>query len=215
MPDHRFTTGSKNMLDKDHPYEKRYDEMGRKGHNEVEINILDEDSQKSEKTEGTPLDARGEERWHTSIEELAKEWRNNCDTLAVKHDSAGYKARMKHLIFGLPAPITSLVVTAVAGLWLSPNAKYFIVPASCVAAVFSVVHVQLNLAGKAQQYWDFSARFGSMASKIDHQLVRHEKFRRPADEFMAETRVELGNLQAYAPQLPGNGCCGCSNEVAE
>ena len=180
--------------------------------NEI-LNVVDLDDEKKaiitdRKNNG---DYRKEERWHASIDKLAREWRNACAENSKRHDLAGYKARMKHLILGLPAPIATLTTAAVAGLWDSPDNKYFIVPTMCVASILNLVHIYLNLGGKAQQYWDFSARYGGMAGKIDALLCRDVDFRRPADEFMAETRAEIGNLNGNAPQLPGRGCCGCSD----
>lgn len=155
------------------------------------------------------MDYRGEERWHASIDALARQWRNVCEDMSLKHDKAGYGARMKHWIFGLPSPIATLVCSAVAALWESPDARFFIVPVTCLAAIFSVVHTFLDMGGKAQRHWDYSARYGGICSKIDVQLVRDVDFRRPADEFIAETRTEIGNLNSNAPQLPDSkGCCG-------
>lgn len=154
-------------------------------------------------------DYRGEERWHASIDALARRWRKACNENAKAHDKAGYKANYKHIIFGLPAPVASLVTSAVAALWDSEDSVYFIVPVTCLAAVFSLVHMMLNMAGRAQKHWDYSARYGGIASKIDIQLVRDVDFRRPADEFLAETRQEIGALNGNAPQLPDpKGCCG-------
>lgn len=65
------------------------------------------------------------------------------------------------------------------------------------------------MGGAAQKYWTYSANYGSVATSIDVQLSRNANFRRPADEFIAETRTRLGHLNANAPQLPGNRCCGC------
>lgn len=166
------------------------------------------------------MDYRGEERWHASIDALARQWRNVCEDMALKHDKAGYGARVKHFVFGLPAPITALVTTAVVSLWDSEDSKYFVVPATCLAAILSTVHTFLDMGGRAQRHWDYSARYGGICSKIDVQLVRDVDFRRPADEFIAETRTEIGNLNSNAPQLPdGRYCCsrlfGCSCGAAE
>lgn len=156
-------------------------------------------------------DYRAEERWHQSIDTLAREWRDSCVEQSREHDKAGYGARMKHIIFGLPGPVTAIVTSTVAALWDSPDVKYAIVPLSGLAAVFSAVHVFLDMAGKAQLHWNYSAQYGGVANKIGAQLSRDVDFRRPADEFMAETRMEVGNLNASAPQLPGTGCCGCKH----
>lgn len=153
-------------------------------------------------------DARGEERWHSSIDALARRWKKSCVSAAKAHDAAGYKARSRHIIFGLPAPVTALATAAVSALWESEDARYFVVTSTTIAAVFSAVHTFLDMGGRAQRHWDFSARYGGIASKIDYQLVRDVDFRRPADEFLAETRQEIGALNANAPQLPDPaGCC--------
>lgn len=155
-------------------------------------------------------DIRGEERWHASINSLVCDWRDQCVIQSRRHDIAGNKARTKHIVFGLPAPITSIVTACVAGLWVSPDAVFFILPATALATVFSVVHVFFDMGGKAEKHWGFSARYGGVASKIDLQLARDVDFRRPADEFMAETGTEINNLNANAPQLSGKGWCSCS-----
>lgn len=153
-------------------------------------------------------DARGEERWHASIDALARRWKKSCASAAKAHDAAGYKARTRHIIFGLPAPVTALATAAVSALWESEDARYFVVTSTTIAAIFSAVHTFLDMGGRAQRHWDFSARYGGIASKIDYQLVRDVDFRRPADEFLAETRQEIGALNANAPQLPNPaGCC--------
>lgn len=156
-------------------------------------------------------DHRAEEKWHQSLDDLARGWRDSCIEQCKEHDKAGYGANKKHLIFGLPGPVTAIATTAVAALWESPDARFVIVPLSALAAIFSSVHVFMDLAGKAQRHWNYSAQYGGMASKIGFQLGRDVDFRRPADEFLAETRAEIGNLNGNAPQLPGTGCCGCSH----
>lgn len=156
-------------------------------------------------------DHRAEERWHQSIDMLAREWRDSCAEQSKEHDKAGYGARMKHIIFGLPAPLTAIVTSTVAALWDSPDVKYAVVPLSGLAAIFSAIHVFMDMAGKAELHWNYAAQYGGVASKIGAQLSRDVDFRRPADEFMAETRMEVGNLNASAPQLPGTGCCGCKH----
>ena len=154
-------------------------------------------------------DHRAEEKWHESIDNLAREWRESCVEQCKEHDKAGYGARLKHIVFGLPGPVMAIVTASVSALWESPDARYFIVPASAIAGVFSATHVFLNMAGKAESHWNYSAQYGGIASKIGFQLARDVDFRRPADEFLAETRAEIGNLNGHAPQLPGTGCCGC------
>lgn len=166
-------------------------------------------------SEGGEYDTRGEEKWSEKLEVLASDWRDACTHNSKRHDLAGYKARMKHLILGLPAPIATIVTGAVSALWESPDARYFIVPVMGVTSILGLVHTYLNMGGKAQRHWDFAARYGGIVSKIDMQMVRGRKFRSPADAFMAETRVEVGNLNANAPQLPGRGCCGCTDVEEE
>jgi hypothetical protein len=156
-------------------------------------------------------DHRAEEKWHASIDSLARDWQESCVEQCKEHDKAGYGARMKHIIFGLPGPLMAITTASVSALWESPDARYVIVPASALAGIFGAVHVFLNMAGKAQLHWGYSAQYGGIASKIGFQLARDVDFRRPADEFLAETRAEIGNLNGHAPQLPGTGCCGCSH----
>jgi hypothetical protein len=154
-------------------------------------------------------DHRAEERWHGSIDRLVRDWRAACLANSRIQDNAGYNARWKHIVFGMPAPIATLVTAAVAGLWQSEDARYFVVPLTCVAAVFSVVHTYLDMGGRAQQHWNFSARYGSVANRIDMQLCRDIDFRRPADEFVTEVMVEVGNLNTYALKPPPRGFWGC------
>lgn len=153
------------------------------------------------------VDRRAEERWHISIDALARRWSRACMVAAQNHQRAGYISRVRHIVFGLPAPVMALVTTAVSALWDNPEVRYFVVPATAIAAVLSVIHTSLDMGGRAQRHWDFAARYGSIASKIDSQLVRDVDFRRPADEFIAEVRTEIGNLNAYAPQPPNPGIC--------
>lgn len=155
-------------------------------------------------------DARSEERWHDSLENLAKSYRDTAVVLSEKHDEAGYKARMKHIVFGLPGPIIAILVSVVAALWNSPDAQLLVVPLSALGAIFSAVHTFFDMGGRAERYWSYSALYGGIVSTVDATLARDIDFRRPPDEFFAEVRTQLGHLNGTAPQLPGKGCCGCT-----
>lgn len=155
-------------------------------------------------------DARPNERWHTSLDNLAKSYRDTAAVLSEKHDQAGYRARMKHLVFGLPGPIIAIVVSCVAALWNSRDSQYFIVPLSALGAIFSAVHTFMDMGGKAERYWRYAALYGGVVDTIDGTLASDIDFRRQADEFFSEVRTHLGHLNGTAPQLPGKGCCGCS-----
>jgi hypothetical protein len=160
-------------------------------------------------------DHRGEERWHESLHAKVMEWGASCAVFAKKHDEAGYKARFKHIVFGMPAPVTTIVTGAVAALWESPDARYFVVPAAAVAAIFSAVHVFLDMGARAQRHWDYAARYSEIAGCIELQLARDVDFRRPADEFMIEILTNIAHLGGSAPALPGVGCCGQLPPIAD
>lgn len=155
-------------------------------------------------------DARPEERWHESLENLAKSYRDSAAVQSELHDRAGYGARMKHLIFALPAPVIAVVITCISALWTSPDAVYLVAPLSALGGIFSVVHTVLNLGGKAERYWMYAALYGGIVATVDATLARDIDFRIPPDAFFAEVRTKMGELNGNAPQLPGKGCCGCS-----
>jgi hypothetical protein len=156
------------------------------------------------------IDVRPEERWHASLDQLARNYRDVSASSSEEHDRSGYGARMKHIVFGLPGPVISLVVACVSALWVSPDAIYLIVPLSTLGGIFGAVHTFFDYGGKAQAHWTYAASYGGVCSKIDATLARDIDFRIPPDAFFAEIRTELGHLNATAPQLPGKGCCGCS-----
>lgn len=158
----------------------------------------------------TNVDHRPEERWHRSLDNLAREFRDNAAKMSELQDRAGYTARMKHIVFGLPAPIIAVLVTCLAGLWDSPDAKYVVAPLSAIGGIFSAVHTFFDMSGKAQRHWSYSSLFGALVSKIDATLARDINFRIPPDAFFAEVRTEMTNLGGTAPQLGGKGCCGCT-----
>lgn len=167
------------------------------------INIMEEPTDNN-------IDVRPEERWHDTLDNLAHDYRDAAATMSEQQDRAGYSARMKHIIFGLPAPIISVSVALVSTLWQSPDNMYVIAPLAMVGGLFSSVHSFFDMGGKAQQHWDYAARYGGVCSKIDATLARDIDFRNPPDASFAEWRTELGNLNSTSPQLPGKGCCGCS-----
>lgn len=158
----------------------------------------------------TNVDHRPEERWHQSLDNLAREFRDNAATMSELQDRAGYTARMKHIIFGLPAPIIAVLVTCLSGLWDSPDAKYVVAPLAAFGGVFSTVHTFFDMSGKAQRHWSYSALYGALVAKIDSTLARDIHFRIPPDAFFAEVRTEMTNLNGSAPQLGGKGVCGCT-----
>lgn len=155
------------------------------------------------------FDIRPEERWHGSLDQLARQYRDIAMTSCELHDRAGYGARMKHIIFGLPGPILSIITACIASLWNDVDNIYVIVPLSSLAAIFSSVHSFFDMSAKAQQHWNTSSKYGDIASAVDLQLGRDIDFRTPPDTFLVEIRTKLGNLHATAPQLPGKGFCGC------
>lgn len=155
-------------------------------------------------------DMRAEERWHASLELLAKRYRHEAVTMSELYDRAGYSARMKHLIFGMPPPVIALSITLVSTLWIDPNNVYLIAPLGAVAGISSAVHSFLDLGGKAQSYWSYAASYGKVVKQIDTTLARDIDFRTPPDAFFAEMTTEMTNLNGNAPQLPGKGCCGCT-----
>lgn len=155
------------------------------------------------------IDSRAEEAWHRSLDNLARSYRDTCAQNAELQDRAGYSARMKHIVFGLPAPVIATVVTCVTGLWDSTDAKYLIAPLSAVGGIFAAVHTFFDMSGKAEKHWSYAARYGGLRNKIDATLSRDINFRIPPDAFFAEVRTELTNLDSTAPQLGGKGVCGC------
>ena len=155
-------------------------------------------------------DVRPEERWHESLENLAMSYREVAATNAEMQDRAGYGARMKHIIFGLPGPIISLSVAMISSLWVDTENVYLIAPLALVGGTSTLVHNFFDLGGKAERHWDYSARYSGFCSKVDATLARDIDFRTPPDACFAEWRSELGHLNSTAPQLPGKGCCGCS-----
>ena len=177
--------------------------------NEI-MDTIDMEAQPASSTGTDHIDARPEERWHGSLEQLARQYRDVSAVASEEHDRSGYGARQKHIIFGLPGPIISLVVATVAALWTDPDSIYLIAPLSTVGAIFGAVHTFFDYGGKARSHWDYAARYGGVCSKIDASLARDTAFRIPPDAFFAEVRTEIGHLNATAPTLPGKGCCGCS-----
>ena len=139
-------------------------------------------------------DHRGEERWHESLHCKIMQWGELCEKLSKEHNDAGYSARLKHLVFGLPGPVTTIITGAIAGLWDDPNAKFIIVPLSALATVLGAVHVFMDMGAKAQRHWDYASRYKAISGTVDLQLSRDIDFRRPADEFMIKTLTEISNL---------------------
>lgn len=156
------------------------------------------------------IDSRHEEAWHRSLDNLAKSYRDTCAVSSELQDRAGYSARMKHIVFGLPAPIIATVVTCISGLWDSTEAKYVVAPLSALGGIFAAVHTFFDMSAKAEKHWTHAARYNGLKNKIDATLSRDINFRIPPDAFFAEVRTELNNLDSSAPQLGGKGRCGCS-----
>lgn len=174
------------------------------------IDIINDDKDEEEDSFNNNRDARAEERWHVSLDNLARNYRDVAATSSELHDRAGYGARKKHIIFGLPGPIMSIVVTCIAALWQDPDNVYVLVPLSSLAAIFTAVHVFFDMGGKAEKYWNYSAQYGGVAAFVDATLARDIDFRIPPDAFFAELRTRMGNLNGTAPPLPGKGTCGFS-----
>ena len=156
------------------------------------------------------IDIRPEEKWHESLDNLARKYRDHAATQSELQDRAAYGARMKHIIFGLPGPLISLSVAMISSLWTLEQNVYVIAPLSLVGGTATMIHNFFDLGGKAQQHWDYASRYGGVCSKIDAALARDPDFRTPPDASFAEWRTELDHLGATAPVLPGKGCCGCS-----
>lgn len=152
------------------------------------------------------IDARPEERWHRTLDNLAREYRNFAARQSELQDRAGYGARGKHVLFGLPGPLIALTVSLITALWPSPESVYVIAPLSMVGGASTLIHNFFDLGGKAQRHWDFAARYDSVCARIDATLARDIDFRTPPDAAFAEWRTDIGHLNASAPQLPGNGC---------
>lgn len=155
------------------------------------------------------IDTRPEEAWHRSLDNLARSYRDTCAINAELQDRAGYTARMKHIVFGLPAPIIATVVTCVSALWDSSDAKYFVAPISALGGICAAVHTFFDMSGKAEKHWAYAALYSGLRNKIDATLSRDINFRTPPDAFFGEVRTELTNLDTTAPQLGGKGVCGC------
>lgn len=155
------------------------------------------------------IDDRDEEAWHSSLDNLTRKYRDTAVVQSELQDRAGYTARMKHIIFGLPAPVIAVVVTCVSALWEDTDARYVIAPLSAVGGIFASVHTFFDMSGKAEQHWSYSALYSALTNKIDATLARDTKFRIPPDAFLAEVRTELTHLNSTAPHLGGQGTCGC------
>jgi hypothetical protein len=192
------------------PQNKEKDKMNKKMNKEEKqmetIDIVNDTAEAFDNNR----DYRPEERWHATLDNLARSYRDAATISSELHDRAGYGARKKHIIFGLPGPLIGIVVTCIAALWQDLDNIYMIVPLSSLGAIFTAVHVFFDMGGKAEKFWSYSAQYGGVAAFVDATLARDIDFRTPPDAFFAEVRTRMGNLNGTAPQLPGNGCCGCS-----
>lgn len=170
---------------------------------ETKVNIMEVDSQLNH-------DSRPEEKWHLSLDQFARNFRDSASNASELHDRAGYGARKKHIIFGLPGPLIGIIVTCIAALWENDDSRYLLVPLSAIGSIFAAVHVFFDMGSKAEKHWNYSAQYNGVVSFVDATLARDVDFRIPPDAFFAELRARMGNLGATAPQLPGKGTCGCS-----
>lgn len=152
-------------------------------------------------------DSRGEEAWHPALEEQALVTRAFALAQSVEHDKAGYRARKKHLIYGLPGPIIGVAVACVSSLWDQPESQYLVAPLAAVGAILTTIHTFMNMGGKAQQHWTYNALYRNVADEISALLSRQKQFREVPDAFMARVNTMLNHYKSTAPQLPGTGCC--------
>ena len=127
---------------------------------DLESQHIDLESQRTASTDTDHVDARPEERWHGSLEQLARQYRDVSAVASEEHDRSGYGARQKHIIFGLPGPLISLVVASVAALWQDPDSIYLIVPLSTLGAIFGAVHTFFDYGGKASSHWNYASQYG-------------------------------------------------------
>ncbi len=155
-------------------------------------------------------DIRPEERWHTTLANLAVKYRNQASELSEKMDRAGYGARKKHIIFGLTPVVVSVLVSCIAALWAHEDNRFVVVPLSGIGAIFSAVHTFFNMGGRAESFWRYAALYGSVVAMVDTEISRDPDYRMPPDAFFATLRSEMCHLNGTAPQLPGKGCCGCT-----
>nr|BDC16850.1 hypothetical protein [Sicyoidochytrium minutum DNA virus] len=149
-----------------------------------------------------------EESWHESLHMLAAQYRDDALDASIAHDKAAYSARFKHRLFGYIGPIINIVTTGLAAIVEEEEVMYVVIPLSAVAAAFTFLHIQMDMAAKARQYWEYNARYGELAAVIDETLAHDVDFRPAADKTIAVWCTQKNHLDGNAPPLPGKGWCG-------
>lgn len=150
-----------------------------------------------------------EEPWSVDLEHWVLYVRQIALTSMQEHDAEAYRLQRLHVLFGLPPVLVPLVMTfvsAVMGEW-----QYDYIVSSClflVSGISGALYKWMNLGELYTLHATFAARYYDLAMSIDAEMTRSRRFRRPADVFVTELRLNVQQMKVHAPAL-GSWQCGC------
>lgn len=141
-----------------------------------------------------------EEPWSDNIENLIIKWKIQCVDQSNIHEISGYKIKSNHNVFGLPPIIIPLVMTYLSQL-MGENTKItglmFL-----LSGLSGAIYKWLNLGEKYTLHFQYATKYQDIIFKINSELARDRKFRRPADVFITEIMSSMNHLNQSAPDIP-------------
>lgn len=145
---------------------------------------------------------RDEEPWDTPTEDLIKEWRESCSSLAAAHEQSARTCKRKHVWYGLPSLMIPMVMTPLSAAlkdqdWIS----YFEMTAFMCTAVTTAMVQFFNFSGKSERHFSFSARYADLVTDIDQELAKPRHFRQQVDTFSLKVKMTYDALNNSAPDL--------------
>jgi len=140
---------------------------------------------------------RREMLWKTRAEELVGVTRATALVMTAKHEKAAWKARLLYQILGL-----AIVVLPLSASVASEYAPNEVNSALMLAAgVCAGVSGFLNYGAKSRHHFEYSARWGDLASNIDFELSKSRADRVAADLFLEGLRTRLASMRAAEPPV--------------
>lgn len=142
---------------------------------------------------------RREMPWQRKEEELITQWAQKCHDNSAKHKRRAVIYRVLHFVFGLTSTFVPIGFT---GVTLLGNEDPVVIASGFITSscLSSIVNM-FNFKNMADAHKEHSARYDSMATSIEVELVKPRPFRIACDLFLARTELLIGQVNNSAPGI--------------
>jgi hypothetical protein len=146
---------------------------------------------------------RVEMSWNEKIEELLKRWSEECRKLSEKHNEASKRKKCIHYGLQIPIIIAPFVLGFSSSFYGEDHDynRYVNSYGNLVLGILSGVNTFINYGGKQKEHENACNRYNEVCLDIESILIKHKKYRIPADITIERFKQRIESLNKFSVSL--------------